>query len=67
MLYDTGFDVLREEAWGQRLFVEAKAVQTSGLRDQRMQLGYGLVTGLKPVSRPDLRSMWNWVTGNRRR
>jgi tRNA (mo5U34)-methyltransferase len=67
MLYDTGFDVLREEAWGQRLFVEAKAVQTSGLRDQRMQLGYGLMTGSKPGSRPDLRSVWDWLTGNRRR
>jgi tRNA (mo5U34)-methyltransferase len=30
LLHDTGFDVERDEAWGQRLFVEAKAVQTEG-------------------------------------
>jgi tRNA (mo5U34)-methyltransferase len=44
MLHDTGFDVQREEAWGQRLFVVAKAVQTQGQRTQKMQLGYGRVS-----------------------
>jgi tRNA (mo5U34)-methyltransferase len=43
MLYDTSFDVVRDEAWGQRLFVEAKAVHTDGLRMQKMELGYGLL------------------------
>ena len=43
MLYDTGFDVAREEAWGQRLFVEAKAVPVDGLRHTKMQIGYGLM------------------------
>jgi tRNA (mo5U34)-methyltransferase len=43
MLHDTGFDVERDEAWGQRLFVVARAVQTEGERSQKMQLGYGLV------------------------
>lgn len=43
MLFDTGFDVVREEAWGQRLFVEAKAVAIDGLRHKKMQLGYGLI------------------------
>jgi tRNA (mo5U34)-methyltransferase len=43
MLYDTGFDVERDESWGQRLFVAAKAVQTSGQRGRKMELGYGLV------------------------
>jgi tRNA (mo5U34)-methyltransferase len=40
MLYDTGFDVESDEAWGQRLFVVAKAVQTKGERSRKMQLGY---------------------------
>jgi hypothetical protein len=43
MLYDTGFDVERDKAWGQRLFVVAKAVQTSGQRGGKMELGYGWV------------------------
>jgi tRNA (mo5U34)-methyltransferase len=41
LLHDTGFDVERDEAWGQRLFVVAKAVETQGERSQKMQLGYG--------------------------
>ena len=41
MLYDAGFDVERDEAWGQRLFAAATAVQTYGERSQKMQLGYG--------------------------
>jgi tRNA (mo5U34)-methyltransferase len=41
MLHDTGFDVERDEAWGQRLFVVAKAVETQGERNQKMKLGYG--------------------------
>lgn len=48
MLHDTGFDVERDEAWGKRLFVAAKAVRIEGLRSQKMQLGYGWVG-----SRPD--------------
>jgi tRNA (mo5U34)-methyltransferase len=43
MLYDTGFDVERDEAWGQRLFVRAKAVPVEGLRREKMKLGYGLI------------------------
>jgi tRNA (mo5U34)-methyltransferase len=46
MLHDTGFDVVRDEVWGERLFVEAKAVQTDGLRSQKMQVGYGLIGGM---------------------
>lgn len=42
MLYDTGFDSVRDEAWGQRLFVEAKAAPVQGARHRKMQLGYGL-------------------------
>jgi tRNA (mo5U34)-methyltransferase len=41
MLHDTGFDVERDEAWGQRLFVVAKAVETQGERNQKIKLGYG--------------------------
>jgi tRNA (mo5U34)-methyltransferase len=41
LLYDTGFDVERDEAWGQRLFVEAKAVQTGGERSRKIELAYG--------------------------
>jgi tRNA (mo5U34)-methyltransferase len=41
MLYDTGFEVERDEAWGERLFVVAKAVQTRGERGRKMELGYG--------------------------
>jgi tRNA (mo5U34)-methyltransferase len=48
MLHDTGFDVERDEAWGQRLFVVAKAVQTQGERSQKMELGYGWV-GSSPI------------------
>ena len=43
MLHDTSFDVSRDEAWGQRLFVEANAVLVDGLRKQKVELGYGLV------------------------
>lgn len=43
MLHDTNFDVVKDEAWGQRLFVEARAVSVDGLRRQKMQLGYGLL------------------------
>ena len=43
MLHDTNFDVVRDEAWGQRLFVEARSVPVQGLRLQKMQLGYGLL------------------------
>jgi tRNA (mo5U34)-methyltransferase len=46
MLYDTGFDVVRDEVWGERLFVEAKAAQRDGLRKQKMQLGYGVTGGM---------------------
>jgi len=45
MLYDIGFDVVRDEVWGERLFVEAKAVEADGLRKQKMQIGYGLIGG----------------------
>jgi tRNA (mo5U34)-methyltransferase len=41
MLHDTGFDVERDEAWGSRLFVAAKAVQTQGRKSQKMELAYG--------------------------
>jgi tRNA (mo5U34)-methyltransferase len=43
MLYDTGFDVERDEAWGQRLFVKALAAPVDGLRREKMKLGYGLI------------------------
>jgi len=44
MLHDAGFDVERDEEWApNRLLVVAKAVQTSGLRAQKMQLAYGLL------------------------
>ncbi len=43
MLYDTGFDVVRDDAWGQRLFVEAKAVRGDDLRREKMKLGYGVI------------------------
>jgi tRNA (mo5U34)-methyltransferase len=41
LLHDTGFDVERDEAWGQRLFVEAKAVQTECERNKKMEVAYG--------------------------
>lgn len=43
MLYDAGFDVERDEAWGQRLFVAAKAVESQGQRSEKMRLGYGRI------------------------
>ena len=43
MLHDTCFDVVRDEAWGQRLFAEARAVRADAARAQKMQLGYGLL------------------------
>ncbi len=43
MLHDTGFDVERHEAWGERLFVAAEAVPVTGLRSEKMKLGYGMI------------------------
>jgi tRNA (mo5U34)-methyltransferase len=44
MLHDAGFDVERDEAWGTRLFLVAKAAETKWtLRGLKMRLGYGLV------------------------
>jgi len=43
MLYDTGFEVERDEVWGQRLLVVAKAVLAHRECRQKMQLGYGWV------------------------
>ena len=43
MLYDTNFDTIRDQAWGQRLFVEAKSIVADTFRRQKMQLGYGLL------------------------
>jgi tRNA (mo5U34)-methyltransferase len=43
MLYDAGFDIERDEAWSQRLFVVAKAVKAEGLRGDKMHLGYGVI------------------------
>jgi tRNA (mo5U34)-methyltransferase len=43
MLYDAGFDIERDEVWTRRLFVEAKAVETQGIRSQKIQLGYGRI------------------------
>eukprot|EP01037_Dinobryon_pediforme_P012773 gene12773-12870_t len=45
MLHDTGFDVVRDEVWGERIFVEAKAVELKGLRADKMRLGYGVFGG----------------------
>ena len=46
MLYDAGFDAERDDEWSQnRLLVTAKAVETSGVRAQKMQLAYGLLGG----------------------
>jgi tRNA (mo5U34)-methyltransferase len=43
MLYDTGFDVERDETWGHRLFVKALVVPVDGLRREKIKLGYGLI------------------------
>lgn len=43
MLQDTGFDVERDEAWGDRLLAVANAVEADGLRRQKMDFGYGLI------------------------
>lgn len=43
MLHDTGFEVERDEAWSDRLFVAARAVEMTGERLQKMQLCYGLI------------------------
>lgn len=43
MLYDTGFDVERDEAWLDRLFVKASVAATQASRQEKMQLGYGLI------------------------
>jgi len=43
MLYDAGFDVERDEVWGNRIFVKANAVPVEGLRREKMMLGYGVI------------------------
>jgi tRNA (mo5U34)-methyltransferase len=46
MLHDAGFDTEWDEEWSQsRLLVTAKAVETSGLRAQKMQFAYSLLGG----------------------
>lgn len=42
MLHDVGFDATRDEIWGERIFVQAQSVAITGLRAEKMQLGYGL-------------------------
>ena len=41
MLFDCGFDVVREEIWQDRMFCEARAVEVTGLRADKMIMGYG--------------------------
>jgi tRNA (mo5U34)-methyltransferase len=43
MLHDTGFDVERDEAWGERLFAVAKAAPMEGRRSEKITLGYGRI------------------------
>ena len=43
MLHDTGFNPVRHESWGDRLFVAAKAVEAHGERRQKMRLAYGRI------------------------
>jgi tRNA (mo5U34)-methyltransferase len=40
MLYDAGFDVVRHEAWGDRLLVEA-VVSGDPVRSRKMNIAYG--------------------------
>jgi len=40
MLYDAGFDIVRHEAWGDRLLVEAK-ISTDPSRAAKMNIAYG--------------------------
>jgi tRNA (mo5U34)-methyltransferase len=42
MLYDAGFDVVRDEAWGSRLFAEAK-VNPDPARLKKMTAAYGVI------------------------
>jgi tRNA (mo5U34)-methyltransferase len=42
MLYDAGFDVIRHETWGDRLFAEA-AIATEPGRARKMDLAYGTI------------------------
>jgi tRNA (mo5U34)-methyltransferase len=42
MLHDAGFDVVRHETWGDRLFAEA-AISTDPARSYKMDLAYGTV------------------------
>ena len=43
MLHDAGFDVTRDDIWGERIFAEAKAVELKGIRAAKMQLACGLI------------------------
>jgi tRNA (mo5U34)-methyltransferase len=43
MLRDTGFNPIRDECWGDRMFVTAEAVTPEGIRREKMELGYGLI------------------------
>ena len=42
MLYDSGFDVIRDESWGQRLFAELKPV-SDPKRQKKLKAAYGLL------------------------
>ncbi len=42
MLYDAGFDVVRDEGWGTRLFAEAK-VKPAPARLRKMTAAYGVI------------------------
>ena len=43
MLYDTGFEVVRDEGWDSRLFVETKAILPDSKRDRKIKVAYGLI------------------------
>ena len=42
MLYDAGFDVVRDEVWGDRMFAEAR-ISEDPKRTYKMEVAYGRI------------------------
>lgn len=42
MLHDASFDVVRDEVWGERIFVEAKVSDAQGQRAEKIKIAYSV-------------------------
>lgn len=45
LLHDCGFDMERETAWANRMFITARSVTTHGIRAEKMRLSYDVLDG----------------------